>query len=281
MPHFELRDLGVRDFSALVSLISAAGLAPRLWSDVLDRLGQEVGFAVHMIGFDRSGLETGFLASQYDTDYLNTYAEYYANQNPWAERFLATRPGYVMDSREMCATEDLMRTEFYNDWVRPQGDIYLGGGTQIENSSHGSFVIGGNIPAAMGDDTAREWLGLVALLFPHLRHSWQVARTLTAARLGPDGAPLFLLSKTGRILFANEAGEAVLDLSPAFDVRRRQTLTTRDGALRVPMDEHLATLDCRACPWLRFALRSRTGLFRFSPLRLTLSPKPGRWRSLV
>ncbi len=221
------------EFSHLVSLTTAAALDARHWQDLTDRLAQRFdGCGLHLIGFDAQGTETGFVASGYDPAMTRTYGEYYAGVNAWAPGFLSHEAGKVVRAETMCPDADLVRTEFYNDWIRPQDDIALGGGAVLADGLDGTFVIGGNVPRRMGREKEEEWLSLLSRLVPHLQASWRIARSLTAARLGAGGtAATLVLDERARILFADDAAAAMLEVGQPLCRRGNRLSGRQDPAV--------------------------------------------------
>lgn len=241
-------NVSARDLSCLLTLITAAALDARKWQGVTDRLTDLCGGCpTHLLGFDNSGTETGFVASGYDPAMLCSYEEYYAGRNAWAPGFITRGAGSVLNSQEMCPDAELVKTEFYQDWVRPQDDIALGGGGVIANGVDGTFVVGGNIPRRLGDEAVEHWLGLLELVVPHLQESWRIARRITAARLAKNGTTLaiLILNAQGRIVFADRGATDILAAGTPLGV-------DMCGRLR-PTDDILV-------PWLAQARASIHGI---------------------
>jgi DNA-binding CsgD family transcriptional regulator/PAS domain-containing protein len=223
----------VSEFSHLVSLATAAAVDARHWQDLTDRLAQRFdGCGLHLIGFDAQGTETGFVASGYDPAMTRIYGEYFAGVNAWAPGFLSHEAGNVVRAEKMCPDADLVRTEFYNDWIRPQDDIALGGGAIIADGLDGTFVIGGNVPRRMGREREEEWLSLLSRLMPHLQASWRIARSLTAARLGAGRTVgTLVLDERARILFADDAAAAMLEVGQPLGLRGNRLSGGQDPAV--------------------------------------------------
>lgn len=207
-----MRDATAEDVSRLTAIISGAALDARLWDDFVEELHHvSGGVATHILGYDTSGLETGFIARGYDPASLASYASHYHEQNVWAPGFLNFEVGRVVDSRDMASDEVLLASEFYHDWVKPNDDIRLGGGAMLAQSPAGTFLLGGNIPARFGDAAAEKWLRFCGMLTPHLMNAWETARVLTSARIGGAAATVIVTDHTGRVVFLDDAENCLAD----------------------------------------------------------------------
>src|SRR5690606_8860333 len=139
--------------------------------------------------------------------------------NAWAVGFATGEPGVVMPSENMCPKEELFRTEFYNDWIRPQEDVAAGGGAIIFKDESRMLAFGGNIRLKDEDRLEEPWLRTVGLLIPRLQQAFEISRALAGQSLeldllrkgeGRGGAGVLLLADTGFILYSNETGYAML-----------------------------------------------------------------------
>lgn len=217
--------VAIEDFTELTALSAAAALEPALWQRFTDRLSVVAGgFPVHLLAFGNDEHEIGQVATGYDPAWLGSYVEHYAAMNAWAPTFLTFAEGEVVDSRKMCPDRDLQRTEFYNEWVKPQDDISLGGGAMIAKGAEGSLLVGGNVPRRMGDDAVARWLALVALLVPHLQAAWRTARTLTALSLAGKELPTVVTAPDGRVVFFAGGAERLVEQGTPLGVDRNGKL---------------------------------------------------------
>lgn len=68
------------------------------------------------------------------------YSSYYAPRNPWMKG-ATTRPvGLVVSDQYMLSRKDLIRSEFYNDWLSPLGIEGCIGVTLHREGAHNSFL---------------------------------------------------------------------------------------------------------------------------------------------
>lgn len=63
-----------------------------------------------------------------------TYVEHFAYINPWAEVWTRMRSGSVFVAERYRPARTFANTEFYNDWLAPQGDVVGGVGLKVDAS---------------------------------------------------------------------------------------------------------------------------------------------------
>ena len=173
--------------TALTDLAYDAALAPSLWPDFLARLAQALGGA--SLGFSlrhpRDGDPGWLLFHDADPAFGRSYAEHYFRLDPFRLRSDVLAPGSceVMAGGSIEAAE-IERSEFYNDWMRPQGFApapFIG--LTLDRNPHGDPIgIGVFRPRAArvyGDAAVR----LLRKLAPHLQRA-----TRTALRLAESEA---------------------------------------------------------------------------------------------
>ena len=119
MPSFE-----ENDFPHLLDLLYDAALDPELWPAFLDRLPQVLGAACGVLhSFEvPTGAMVTFHGFGFDPAYLASYGRHYARVNPYAPVGFEKAPvGRPFVASAFLEAEIVERTEFYNDWMKPQG----------------------------------------------------------------------------------------------------------------------------------------------------------------
>ena len=215
--------------------ILAAAVDPGQWQNAVAELANVCSDGTaHLYGTHlRTGAPLLTAAAGHDPDALRSYADYYARINPFAEAAPQVPVGRPVSHVEAVPEETLLRTEFYNDWLRPQGHLYGGGGVQLFRSDE--VVVSCSV---MFDEARREALqddimALIHRLAPVLRHAWQVNQRLAQgaleravlARERPGDPAVLVVNATGRPGFANAAAQAELVHGSAVGVEL-------DGSLR-------------------------------------------------
>jgi DNA-binding CsgD family transcriptional regulator len=114
----------------------------------------------------------------------------------------------------------LLRTEFYNDFLRPAGDIAAGGGVLFGRDGNRLSVLGGNVRLRDEERLLPRWMEIVRLIAPHLEAGFAIRRriegttlsALASTGLGPKGpVALLALDRKRRCLFANRSARRMME----------------------------------------------------------------------
>lgn len=203
--------------------VLAAALDPQCWQPAIDRLSRVVGTQVcaQLMGYDqKTGLAPVAVAAGYDPQILKLYEEHYGRDNPYAAKFDTLPHGKVVSATQLCRPEDLKDTAFYSDILRPQGDIFCGGGMLLFKDDQRTFVIGGNLRSKDQNRFEADWLSSVERIAPVIQHSLEVNRMISGLsfeksaadqhQLG-DGTAMFVIDPSFRIEFACADGQSLLE----------------------------------------------------------------------
>ena len=213
--------LDVNEFSKLTTSLFSASIGQITWDDFLADLSQKSGgICTHIFGYDtEAGFTLEMAESGYDPDFIDSYHDHFSPLNAWAPGFSTKAEGIVVDCEDMCRTEDLVKTEFYHDWLRPQEEIIQGGGALIFKNESRVFALGGNIREKDSENLKAPWLSLVGQLVPHVQQAFEISRALAGAKLetaivaseGLRKIPgIVILTEFGRIIFANDVAQRML-----------------------------------------------------------------------
>lgn len=209
------------DIQAIILAIHRTALDPREWQTVLDLLAKVTGGAhMHLFGHDAAtGVGIKLDGALYDPDFMRSYDAHYNRLNVWAPGYLQARVGVPLLTRELLPQDQFEKTEFYNDWIRPQGDILGGAGVMLARDGDRIVALGGNIRRRDIDRMEGEFVSLLEQLAPHLRLALDVAQRVGELHVEreviltgiADGSSIFLLSADSTVVFANAAGQATLE----------------------------------------------------------------------
>ncbi|WP_299848059.1 helix-turn-helix transcriptional regulator [uncultured Roseovarius sp.] len=215
-----MRELSINDYQSLTSAIFSAAVDPHRWSDVLAAMSAHVPSACIQIWAQNLRRDEPLIACThgYDAHWLDLFARHYHTIYLWAPALTSAPAGEVLYAQEMCAEEVLLKSEFYADWVLPQGDLRAGGGGVLAQTGDAICLFGANIPNAMRDRDEDRWINLVRQMMPALNQSWAISQMLASGALerallaGADkGDPaLLVLEQTGRITFRNKMADALI-----------------------------------------------------------------------
>jgi DNA-binding CsgD family transcriptional regulator len=80
-----------------------------------------------------------------------TYVEHFAYINPWADIWTQLRSGSVFVAEQHRPARMFTNTEFYNDWLAPQGDVVGGAGLKVDASPTDVIYFPMHYPGSLAD----------------------------------------------------------------------------------------------------------------------------------
>jgi DNA-binding CsgD family transcriptional regulator len=152
-----------------------------------------------------------------DPTWAAAYDNYYINRDLRRRKILALPSGGVFVGSALVPDRELVRSEFYNDFLRPQGYFHLLGAVPLKNEDVFAVlrVIRPRTSPAFDPDDVE----LVRRLVPHLSRALGLARQLAVAEArrsevvqALDWFPtaVLLLDRQGRVVAANRSAEDLL-----------------------------------------------------------------------
>lgn len=271
------------DIGGLIDRVYCAALDDSQWPLFLAALGGVVGPSRVMLhGHDLvANSNLGFVDVAYEPDFLSSFRHYYSGVNPWQSRAMVLPVGQVHVSEAVLPREQLVRTEFYNDWIRPQEDVGTGAGVTVFRDDTSMFRLSVNLRLQDQERLQPGLVHLLELLVPHLRHAFEIMRLRTGAVAGIGEAlvleairhPAIAVDRSGRYCYANRAGSALLEAGDTIRVGRGGYLMRPGGGAITEIADYLARFAARRPDFsLRLSLRDA----RQRPVLGTLLPIAGR-----
>ncbi len=245
-------DVTDESFGALVRHAYAAGLDRNRWSAFLAELSDLLGhswIALHAHDLSRDA-NIGFLTHNYSPAHHASYLQHFGTRNPWNPEVARVPVGKVVHSTALLAPEVLKRTEFYNDWIRPQEDIGTGAGVTLYRNGDRFLRLSCNIRFRDLEAMEQRLLLLLEAVGPHLRASFELSRRLAGARIGrhyqdalqrlPE--PIMLIDHAGRVCLTNSAAERLLGAGSGLSLGGDHRLSFGDGAAQRAFETALAAI---------------------------------------
>ncbi|TNC67556.1 helix-turn-helix transcriptional regulator [Rubellimicrobium roseum] len=217
------------DLSSIEDAILKAAINPAAWSSVMAAFVRSFpGCRASLLGHDMQ-MAQGLPAAQagYDVACVQSYYRHFHTINPFAPAWAGLPVGRVVDSREVVPEADLLRTEFYQDWLRPQQDLRSTVGAVVARDSGRLFLFSLHIEHRVAEVMAAQVLTAAVRLQGLMRHALEVNRMTLGLRLDaealrhgiePSDAAVLLLGADGVILHGNRRAETMLEEG---DVLRR------------------------------------------------------------
>jgi len=225
--------------SRLVSLIYAAATDNSMWQNVCDELNRYTGAPIKMFGHSvRTYDSLGLIGAGWDPAELDRYHHHFGDLNPWMQMDVAMPVGMVGVSDQALPRENLFKTEFYNDWLRPQEDIIAGSAMVCYRSNDKFIAMVGACRARDADAALPEIIGLLKTLSSHITQSITISTVLqnesngSMQHLEVCRHGVLLVHRSGKIGFVNSAAEYFLSASSLASITPRNRLRTKDESLQ-------------------------------------------------
>jgi len=222
------------DASLLTSLYDAVG-NPAGWANFMEALAQAYPggrglFAIHDATFQQSHAQAG---GGWEPDAFAAYNQHFVAVNPWIPS-LPRRPiGRVVPAEFMLPQRDLIKTEFYSDFLRP-AQLDSGVGVTVEQSGTRHMIVSILFPQRTAEHDG-DAVGRLQRLVPHLLRVAQLNRQfggLEARALAAETAldrlatALIVVHANGRIVYLNPPAERIIAAGDGLTVLGQTLATT-------------------------------------------------------
>ncbi len=192
-----------------------------------------------------------------DDDYHRQYVAHYVNACPWRPELLQKQPGRLYSTylHFSCRQPDFFRSEFYNDWARPQ-DIHHGVCGTIYQDSGRTVQLLVQRTGGQGHYTEAD-TAYFNNFVPHLQHAFQLAGQVgehraraeaVAIAAGEEVLPFILLDFTLRPIHCNPGAEAFIGSDTPLTLANGQLRLvdrSQDQRLQRLLRQCLAAADSR------------------------------------
>jgi DNA-binding CsgD family transcriptional regulator len=157
-----------------------------------------------------------FGSHRYEAKTLEAFEAHYYATNPWLPKKMRKPSGVLHRTEELYPEEELVKTEFYSDWLVPN-DLFKGFGISLFNDRRFGFLSIVRSRRA-GPPTADE-LQLLARLTPHLQRALQIHERFPISHhlsvsalsvLDELSRGVVFVGRDRRVIHANRAAERTL-----------------------------------------------------------------------
>ena len=165
--------------------IYEAALDAKRWNHFLAQLSVTLNSETGLIWANDFESHTGHLGGLpgvisatvgFAAEFLDSFVKYYSQRNVWLERPELHREGTVVTSSTLYPESGLEKTEWYGDWLRPQG-LYYSAAVIVEKRRSRTFNVTVTRRKSAGAYDAAE-LALLGRLMPHLQAAFALHRRL-------------------------------------------------------------------------------------------------------
>lgn len=208
-----------KDALTLIEHVYEATLAPDKWQAMIEEfvttLGAHSGI-LRAVNYS-SGTVGLFSTFGYDSASKQAYRDHFVHLDIFAPTLKQSSIGEMIHGDSAVPWSQQRTSEFYNDYMCPQGGRYVLGATLARDAQH-NLLFGLQRSAKQGDFT-QEHLKLIQLVAPHIARAVQIHRQLHAvttqkrwalSALNRVKIGVILLNDQGRPEFVNSAADRLM-----------------------------------------------------------------------
>ena len=208
-----------KDALKLINHAYDAALAPDRWQVMIESfisvLGVNSGI-LREVNYN-SGAVGLFKTVGYDPDVKDNYRNYFVNLDMFAPILKRSFAGEIIQGNKAIPRSKQLKSEFYNDYLRPQGIRHVLGAT-LARDVHNHLLLGFQ-RSEKQNDFNEEHVKLISLVAPHIARAVQIHRQLhevTAQKCWALSAlnrlktGVILLNHQGRPEFVNRAADRLM-----------------------------------------------------------------------
>ncbi|MBB4216543.1 DNA-binding CsgD family transcriptional regulator/PAS domain-containing protein [Rhizobium sp. BK212] len=232
--------------SELIDLIYGSLFGECNWQDFLDRVAQTSPngkAALHYHDLASPIAHVPYVSGFSRTE-VDQFSSHFASVNPWIPRLSVVPVGQGVCGDEIFPRKDLLKSEFYNDWLKGQAGCETSIGVSIIREETRTFVLS-TCTSSADPDFNKAAAGRYTILAPHLKRAFDFIRKrdllapekqATQTLLDSIGAGLIYVSEQGRARQWNKSAEAFVEAG--FPVH-----IAPDGRLALQCETSAAVLD--------------------------------------
>jgi len=274
--------ISTQRFSQVVDTIYSAAEEKARWNDVMSEVAAVVDVdVVLLISSDTLHPETDILAySGVHGSAISSYLQDWAGLDVWMQSRhpVTSTPGAVYRSEELMSARDLLRTPFYNHWLRKLGlGRMLTSNVQISASQRAIVACNFGIDR---EPATQEQISVLEMLTPHLMRSIQLHRVLGDSRSFADEVRtlldridigVLLIDSLGRVAGKNDEATRILASHPGLSIADRK-VRSPDATLDREIQQTLNSAKYGATLFDHNVELLLSGQEYARPLRITICP---------
>jgi DNA-binding CsgD family transcriptional regulator/PAS domain-containing protein len=206
--------------SPLIERVYEAMLNAEHWPRALTGIAHSLQGRLPVLYHHDTGTHSGgiFVQVGYEPGVIRAYNEYYSERNIWLRKGeILLRTERVRTSHMMCSRRELLRSEFFGDFLsRIDADQAIGA-TLLRNRSASSNIT--FFAARERADFARDDTVFLDALVPHLQRALQVSTRMAESKLRHRelqemlaglSVGVLLVTAHGKVLFMNPVAHSII-----------------------------------------------------------------------
>lgn len=219
------------------------------WEEACRRLAEALpGSAPTITNYDlpRQAINATFW-NGIDPDYMESYRNHYASVNPWVDFWTGVPAGVVSISERDSPSSAFRDSEFYVDWLAPQGNMKAAVGTRLDVDRHNTIHVAWHYDIANADSYDAP---AAAILEGTKSRLIEAVQTATLLRDGLEGG-----QRLGSLIERIEGAAILVDRDRKIrEANAEASATLREGEVLAATGNGLSLRDPAAQRWFEEAV---------------------------
>lgn len=233
----------------LIDLIYSSMLGETSWKDFLDEVSASSPGSWSVLFSHDGARRNGFIglhAGCEDDSVISAYESHYSLVNPWAPYCMTKQPGQGIIAHDAYPHEELVRSEYYNDFLLPIG-VRSSAGCTIDKDKDRILLVS-TMTVDDDPDTIRPVADQFTRIAPHLKRAADFYRNGPKLRAVTElGGSLFealhvgmaMIGEGGQLKVISETGQKMLAETSALRISPVGRVTLRDEVAQSVLSDML------------------------------------------
>lgn len=181
----------------LTDLIYGAAFGECSWQDFLDRLAGTLPNGRSALHYHDLTAPNSYVpsVSGFEAEDIEQFNAHFAAVNPWIPKAMRVATGQGLVGEQIVPRGELIKSEFYNDWLKRKTGCETSVGVTIIRSATRTFMLS-TCTSSTDDDLNQQAAEQYTLLAPHLKRAFDLLRKRDRAT-GGHGEGRDLLDSVG------------------------------------------------------------------------------------
>lgn len=160
-----------------------------------------------------------YFNSGLDSFYLDQFLKHYAYINPYPEAIIKAPFGIPLRDEQLLPRHISEKTEYYNDWMRPQNFSLSQFGCKIKIDSNRYVAVAAHLEKNNFDKNLDVYTHIFSNIIPHISNSFQLLKKFQKYKWKTNGLSglwdvkseaVIFINNEGRVVFANQFAEHLI-----------------------------------------------------------------------
>ncbi|WP_457582330.1 helix-turn-helix transcriptional regulator [Ensifer canadensis] len=262
----------------LTELIYGAAFGECSWQDFLDRLASTLPNGRSALHYHDLATPSSYVpsVSGFDDEDIDQFNRHFAAVNPWIPKAMLVPVGQGLCGEQVVPRSELIRSEFYNDWLKRQTGCETSVGVTIIRSATRTFMLStctSSTDADLNQRAAEQYTSLA----PHLKRAFDLLRKrdmMVSGRsegqslLDSVGVGVIYVTENLRVRSMNESAQRMLSNNAPLRISPNGRVTLQNAETAAALELLSLRVSAHAEPHVSLVRASDGAAYRITLVRL-------------